>query len=78
MLPKVSDYEAFNYQPNNIRTSLIARAISDQQNIIWGTGGHTSTSVHVYSYGKDGSTTPFSGRLSHPKIGRLLINALKN
>ncbi len=46
--PKVNDFEAFYVYGQEIRNDLIGRAMSEQQNIVWGTGTHTDTPVAVH------------------------------
>jgi len=75
-LPKVHDFREYYYDTPNIRTSLIGRAIAAQQNVIWGTGGHTASPVHVYSLGDKEQSKLFSGQMTHPKLGKRLQQVL--
>lgn len=77
-LPELNDYhDHYYYDLANIRTSLIARAIADQLNIVWATGGHTASAVHVYSLGDESWTREFAGQLTHPQVGMKLQKALQ-
>ncbi len=75
--PKVDDFEAFYVFGEDIRNNLIARALSEEQNVVWATGTHTSTPVAVIAYGPDQVTAPYSSLLHHTDIGKLLINTVK-
>lgn len=75
--PLINDFKAFYVYGQEIRSDLIARAISEQQNIVWGTGTHTDTPVAVVAYGPQKSTAPFSSLTHHTEIGQLLISAVK-
>ncbi len=75
--PKVNDFKAFYVYGEEIRKDLIGRAISEQQNIVWGTGTHTDTPVAVIAYGPNDVTAAFSTLSHHTDIGQLLIKAVK-
>jgi len=75
--PKVDDFEAFYVYGQDIRNDLIGRALSQDQNIVWGTGTHTATPVAVIAYGPDQATAPFSSLTHHTEIGQLLIKTVK-
>ena len=75
-LPKVNDFSEFYYGINNTRAALMGRVIAPQQNIVWGTGGHTATPVPVYSMGLKHWTSLLSGVLTHPKLGKNLQRVL--
>jgi alkaline phosphatase len=74
--PKINDFKAFYVYGEEIRSDLIARAISEEQNIVWATGTHTDTPVAVIAYGPDNVTAPFSSLSHHTDIGQLLIKAV--
>ena len=75
-VPHVHDFSSFYFEEINMRTALIARALSAQQNIVWGTGGHTATAVPLYSMGPKEYTKRLSGHLHHAKVGKILQEAL--
>lgn len=75
--PKINDFKAFYVFGEDIRNNLIARALSEEQHVVWGTGTHTSTPVAVIAYGPDDVTAPYSSLLHHTDIGKLLINTVK-
>lgn len=75
--PKVDDFEAFYVYGDGVRSDLIGRAMSEQQNIVWGTGTHTDTPVAVIAYGPDNVTAPFSQLSHHTDIGQLLIKTVE-
>tara|TARA_B100001971_G_C18268046_1_gene596712 strand:+ start:151617 stop:153062 length:1446 start_codon:yes stop_codon:yes gene_type:complete len=70
------DYQAYYLNPINNITALINEAIAHKANIVWGTGGHTSNPVHVYSMGPKYWSEKLSGNLNHPKLGKLLQKSL--
>jgi alkaline phosphatase len=76
--PKVHDFKAFYVYGEEIRNDLIGRAMSEQQNIVWGTGTHTNTPVAVVAYGPKAESEEFSRLSHHTDIGKLLIKAVKN
>jgi len=75
--PKVNDFKAFYVYGAEIRSDLIARAMSEEQNIVWATGTHTDTPVAVITYGPDAVTASFSSLTHHTEIGKRLIQAVK-
>jgi len=76
--PKVNDFKAFYVYGAEIRSDLIARAMSEEQSIVWSTGTHTDTPVAVIAYGPDAVTAPFSSLTHHTEIGKLLIKTVKS
>ena len=77
IFPKVNDFKAFYVYGEGIRSDLIGRAMSEQQNVVWSTGTHTDTPVAVIAYGPDAVTAPFSILSHHTEIGQLLIKTVK-
>lgn len=70
-------HDHYNYDLKNIRTAMVAKAIAYKQNVVWGTGGHTASPVHVYTLGEKEWAREFSGQLTHPQIGKKLQEALE-
>lgn len=70
------EYQAYYLHEANNFTALISEAISHKANFVWGTGGHTSNPVHVYTMGPKYWSEKISGSLTHPKLGRLLQKSL--
>ena len=77
IFPKINDFKAFYVYGAGIRSDLIGRAMSEQQNVVWSTGTHTDTPVAVIAYGPDAVTAPFSILSHHTEIGQLLIKTVK-
>ncbi|CAG0997270.1 partial alkaline phosphatase, partial [Anaerolineae bacterium] len=74
-VPKMPVNKAFfPYQKDN-RQNLLAQAVSEQQQVVWATGTHTSTPVLVFSYGSPDLLKPFGKLLHHTEINRLLESA---
>lgn len=75
-LPKFHGQQEFYFNSYDAKAALIGRAIAPKQNVVWGTGGHTATAVHVYSMGAKSLTERFSGQITHPEIGKRLQDVL--
>ncbi|MGI9281820.1 MAG: alkaline phosphatase [Endozoicomonas sp.] len=75
-LPAVKDFRAFYVYGDEIQGNLLARELAEQQNIVWGTGTHTSTPVSVMAFGPEAITDGFDGMQHHTDIGKKLIEAL--
>ncbi len=76
--PRVKEFKAFYVYGNEIRNDLIGRELSEQQNVVWGTGTHTNTPVAVIAWGPENATAPFAKMLRHTEVGQLLKRAVKN
>jgi len=75
--PVRDEYTA--YYPNLVNniSALVAQVIATKANLVWGTGGHTSNPVHVYSMGPKHWSAKIQGSLNHAKIGRILQKSLE-
>jgi alkaline phosphatase len=74
--PQIGDFTDFYVFGDNLRMNLLARAVAADQNVVWGTGTHTSTPVVVVAVGPEGATRPF-GRMMHAtELGQLMQSAL--
>ena len=73
-LPRITDFRAFFVYGDDIHLNLLARELAQQQNVVWGTGTHTSTPVTVMSYGPGADA--FNGMNHHTDIGQKLISTL--
>ena len=76
VLPNILDFDSFYFGTDYSRTALMSRALSAQQNVVWGTGGHTATPVFVMTYGRKKAREKFKGYLNHPRVGQLMQEAL--
>ncbi len=74
--PKVKDFKAFYVYGDEIRNDLLGRALGEQQNIVWGTGTHTSTPVAVIAYGPEAVAQKFSLMTHHTEVGKLAKRAI--
>ncbi len=74
--PKVNDFKEFFVYGDEVHANLIGRAISADQNVVWGTGTHTAAPVPVYAFGPYGVTKQFSTMQHHVEIGQKMITAL--
>ncbi|SQH74063.1 Alkaline phosphatase (fragment) [Shewanella benthica] len=54
--PLINDFKEFYVYGDEIHGNLIGRALSPEQNIVWGTSTHTSAPVPVYAFGPYGVT----------------------
>ena len=75
-VPKLADFGAFYPDVRNARTALIARALAEEQGVVWGTGTHTSTPVPIIAVGPIEAAKPFAGFHEQWEVGRLLQAAL--
>ncbi len=75
-LPDVKDFEAFFVYGSEIHGNLLGRELAEQQNIVWGTGTHTSTPVTVMAFGPKDLQDKFDGLYHHTEVGQKLMNAL--
>lgn len=74
-VPQITDFDAFYVFGENGRHNLLARAVADQQSVVWGTGTHTSTPVALGAFG------PASGRFARflhaADVGQHLIDLVE-
>ena len=61
---------------DNVRMNLLARAVAADQNIVWGTGTHTSTPVVVVAIGPESIAKRFSTMMHTTELGKLMQEAL--
>ena len=73
-IPKVNDFKEFYVDSDEVHLALIGRKLAADQNVVWGTGTHTSTPVAVIAYGPGSSS--FGKFLHHVEVGQLMIEAL--
>ncbi|MFC3152898.1 alkaline phosphatase [Litoribrevibacter euphylliae] len=69
--PKVMDFKAFYVYGEEVRHDLLGRAVAEDQNVVWGTGTHTSTPVPVIAFGPDSVSKQFGKMIHHTDIGRM-------
>ncbi|WP_250654942.1 alkaline phosphatase [Alkalimarinus coralli] len=74
--PKVNDFKSFYVYGDEIRNDLLGRALSEQQNVVWGTGTHTSTPVAVIAFGPDAVESKFSSMTHHIELGKMAKKAI--
>ncbi len=75
-LPKVQDFAPFYVYGEEIRQDLLGRELAADQNVVWGTGTHTSTPVPAFAYGPGEWAARFSMLQHHTEVGRLLMDAV--
>ncbi len=71
-LPVVNDFSAFYVYGSEIQYNLLGREMAEEQNVVWGTGTHTTTPVVVIAYGNEEAAKTFSGFMHHTDIGQRL------
>jgi len=76
-LPKVDDFAAFYVYGEEIKSNLIGRALAQQQNVVWGTGTHTSTPVSVIAWGPKEATRPLAHIGHHAEVGQYMMGLIK-
>lgn len=74
--PKVNDFKEFYVYADEIHANLIGRVLGASQNIVWGTGTHTSAPVPVYAFGPKHITQQFSTMQHHVELSQKMANAL--
>lgn len=76
-LPKINDFSAFYVYAGEMRLNLMGRELATAQNVVWGTGTHTSTPVNVIAWGPTEDTRAFVKIAHHADVGQHLMNTLK-
>ena len=76
-LPAINDFQSFYVYGEEIRWDLMGRALAEQQNIVWGTGTHTSTPVGVFAWGPMEDIKPFSQITHHSQVGQHMMDTIK-
>ncbi len=71
-LPVVKDFSAFYVYGSEIQYNLLGREMAEEQNVVWGTGTHTTTPVVVIAYGNEEAAKAFNGFMHHTDIGQRL------
>ncbi len=74
--PKVMDFKAFYVYGEEVRHDLLGRAVAEDQNVVWGTGTHTSTPVPVIAFGPQNVAKQFGKMVHHTDIGRMTKEAI--
>lgn len=74
--PKVHDFKEFYVYGDDVHGNLIGRALSAEQNIVWGTGTHTASPVPVYVFGPPSITKQFSTMQHHTDVSQKMMKAL--
>jgi alkaline phosphatase len=77
VLPKVNDFQSFYVNPEGIFSDLIGRELSEQQNVVWGTGTHTSTPVSVIAWGPEADIRPLVKIAHHADVGQHMMDTIK-
>ncbi len=76
-LPKIDDFQAFYVYGSDIHLDLMGRELAEQQNVVWGTGTHTSTPVNVIAWGPEEDIRPLVKIAHHAEIGQHMMDAIK-
>lgn len=74
--PKINDFKEFYVYGDEVHGNLIGRALSAEQNVVWGTGTHTASPVPVYVFGPEAITKQFSTLQHHIELARKMMRAL--
>lgn len=74
--PKIKDFKEFYVYGDDLHANLIGRALSAEQNVVWGTGTHTASPVPVYVFGPSSITKQFSTMQHHTEIAQKMMKAL--
>ena len=76
-VPWIPDQESFYVYGENGRFNHLGHIIGAQQNVVWGTGTHTSTPVALIAHGPADSTKRFVGIMHMTDVGRALIDLVQ-
>jgi len=74
--PAITDFKEFYVYGDELHGNLVGRVLAADQNVVWGTGTHTSAPVPVYAFGPEGVTRQFSMMQHHVDIGNKMMAAL--
>ncbi|MDR4504697.1 MAG: alkaline phosphatase [Candidatus Scalindua sp.] len=75
-IPVIHDFKAFYPNVRVNRQALTARKIAEQQQVVWGTGTHTSTPVFVIAFGPEAVQNRFDGLWHSTDIGKMMIESM--
>ncbi|MBI4041470.1 MAG: alkaline phosphatase [Deltaproteobacteria bacterium] len=75
-MPKIHDFKEFYVYGFENRCNLMGRAMAKEQQVVWGTGTHTSTLVPIMSYGPSKISKKFSGYIHSTKVGQTLLDLI--
>jgi alkaline phosphatase len=73
-VPRIRDFSEFYIFGENSRMNLLGRAVAVQQNVVWGSGTHTSTPVVLVAKGPAASR--FGGLHHSTEIGQRMLKLL--
>lgn len=73
-LPSMNYYSEFYLSATERQTAFIARYLSPQQGVVWGTGTHTTTPVLVTALGP--GEEKFRGFKHATDIGKILLSLI--
>ncbi|MCA9237811.1 MAG: alkaline phosphatase [Planctomycetales bacterium] len=76
-VPAVRDFEAFYVYGENLRMNVLGRKVAAGQNVVWGTGTHTSTPVLVASYGPEAAIRSFTGVMHQTDLGQRMMELVR-
>ncbi|MEO2045355.1 MAG: alkaline phosphatase [Pirellulales bacterium] len=75
-VPRIRDFSEFFIFGEFSRMNLLGRAVASQQNVVWGTGTHTSTPVVLVAKGP--AAHRFGGMHHSTEIGQRLMELLRD
>lgn len=76
-IPFMPDQEEFFVYGENSRMNHLGHIIGTQQNVVWGTGTHTSTPVALIAHGPPSAAGRFSGLMHATDVGKAMIAVVK-
>ena len=74
--PVIDDFKPFYVYGDELHGNLIGRALSTEQNVVWGTGTHTAAPLPVYAFGPEEITNQFSTLQYHVELSQKMMKAL--
>lgn len=76
-VPKINDFPMFFVYGENSRHNLLGRMLAEEQNVVWGTGTHTSTPSPLGAWGPEDAAKRFGGLRHATEIGRGMMELMR-
>jgi len=76
-IPKIHDFQAFYVYGKEVHSDLLGRELAQAQNVVWGTGTHTSTPVNVIAWGPEKDIRDLVKIGHHAELGQHMMKVIK-
>ncbi len=74
----IEDFDAFYPDSGDRRVAALARILSEEQGVVWGSGGHTHSFVPLITKSNSKIQNNFSGLLTSRELGKILNETIEN